>query len=248
MKVYHFLISVLFCVFLSAPVAAQQGTTATEIQKQLNGKWLGKIEDDPRARSMTITGAFPKSETVFAIEATYGFADGRQDVIVGEFRAQEKKLTFLTPAKSQVQMVMGNDGFDGTFTSTKGEVKKMSLVRATDEELQAIAFPRPGSNVPESCSAFYGGWDGQWSVGTQGPQKLWVVAVQPDCKIKYSYRSTDSNAMPTTFRNAEIKDGVMTVGCGNGGTCIFKRQGDQIWGTYNNPSGGTNTGVFRKIQ
>ena len=192
MKIRHMLLSVLVCVFLSTPVAAQQNSTAAEVQKQLNGKWLGKIENEPRARTMTITGAFPKSETIFAIEATYGFADGRQDVIVGEFHPQEKKLVFATPAKSQVQMVMGDNGFDGTFTSTKGEVKKMTLTRATDQDLQAVAFPKPGSNVPESCSAFYGGWDGRWDVGTQGPQKLWIVAVQPDCKIKYSYRASDS--------------------------------------------------------
>jgi hypothetical protein len=241
-----FAAAVLCASFASTPWA--QPADVAEPARQVVGKWLGRIDGDPRARSLAVTGLAPKTETVFAIQATYGFADGRQEPIAGEFRPAEGRLVFVTPARSKVEMTRLNDrAFEGLFSPARGEARPMTLNRATDEELQAAAFPKPGSNVPESCAGFFGGWDGRWNERDPGPQKLWVVSIQPDCKVRYAYNSTDSTAMPTSFRNAEIRDGVLTVGCAGGGTCSFRRQNDQIWGSYTNPLGATNTAVFRRL-
>jgi len=120
------------------------------------------------------------------------------------------------------------------------------LSRKADAYL-AERVAKPGPDVPESCVRFFGGWAGDWRK-SQGQQRLWVLGIKADCKAQISYRTTSSNAIPTALVAAEIRQGVLKVPCGDGGECAFEVRGDEVWGTYTNPFGGSNSGVFQKIK
>ena len=119
---------------------------------------------------------------------------------------------------------------------------KVSLQELNDK------YAAPGPDIPQACAAYYGGWAGKWSID-QGPIRLWVHSIKPDCSAKTSYMVRESLEMPPEFRTREIsKDGTFSFACGDSGTCIFQAKGDELWGSYKNPFGGTNTIVLRKIK
>ncbi len=105
---------------------------------------------------------------------------------------------------------------------------------------------KPTPEVPESCAFFFGGWAGTWSQN-MGPIRLWIVSIKPDCSVKFSYVTTTSNDVPTTFTVGAINGGVLALPCGQNGTCSFERKGDQLTAKYTNPFGGRNNGLFQRI-
>lgn len=127
--------------------------------------------------------------------------------------------------------------YSGSDGNNSGNMQKVSLsggtvakLRSEQKASETVSITPPAADVPAPCAAFYGGWSGTWSQGNFGAQWLRVVAVDVNCIAKLSYR--DSKAIPKVFQTAEIK---------NGG------KGADLWGNYSNSSGGSNNGVFRKV-
>ena len=107
---------------------------------------------------------------------------------------------------------------------------------------------KPSADVPESCAAFSGQWVGRWSVGNVGQNWLWIAEIDVNCIAKVSIDRSDTP--PDSFRTVEIKDGQLSFLCNSstGGTCVFKRNGNDLWASYSNPSGGKNSAVFERVR
>ena len=119
---------------------------------------------------------------------------------------------------------------------------------AEQKELEKKDFVPLLSTVPVTCASFYGTWHGKWSQGGIPDQKLRVVDVTPECKVRYSY--VNLNNPGRTFDSVDVRNGELTFICNKetNGTCTFTVKGDELWATYSNPGGGSNSGVFKKQQ
>ncbi|HNK51549.1 MAG TPA: hypothetical protein PKI24_21465 [Nitrospira sp.] len=197
------------------------------------------------------------------LDAAFGWTDGNQvsvptaSVIQSD---QETRLLFVTQAGTQIAAVLtSSDLFDGTFTTKDGVVKTVRIQKLTEEDLRAkIAATKaaraarivvkPSADVPESCAAFSGQWVGRWSQGNIGKSWLWVAEIEVNCIAKVSVERSDSP--PNSFITVEIKDGELSFLCNSstGGTCVFKRNGNDLWASYSNPSGGKNNAVFERVR
>ena len=113
-------------------------------------------------------------------------------------------------------------------------------VKVSAAEAPAIVQPAP--NVPPACAAFIGGWVGEWSRGNIGHRPLWVTEVGADCLATYTYSRVRGKA--------KVENGALSFICNldTNGTCVFKRSGDNLWASYSNPGGGTNSATFAPIQ
>lgn len=141
-------------------------------------------------------------------------------------------------------------GPGGANSAIMRRLDTASVARTDAEVKEAMAMVPPSSDVPAGCSAFYGQWVGTWSQGGFGEQYFRVAEVKSagdKCIARYSY-STSKTRIPAKD-TVEIKPGAFAFLCNTstGGTCIFERNGVELWGTYSNPGGGNNNGVFRKI-
>jgi hypothetical protein len=189
-----------------------------------------------------------------AVSYSYGAASATPKL----FKTAEIKNSVLTiprPNGATVFEVSGNEvvgRYSGSDGSNSASMQKVDLTDGTLDKLRgeqrlANAVVRPGADVPAGCAAFFGVWSGTWSQGNFGAQWLRVAGVDSGCVARYSYRG--SNTVPGSYEVKEIKDEKLSFVCNpsTGGTCIFSLHGDELWGSYSNPSGGTNSGVFRKI-
>jgi hypothetical protein len=135
-------------------------------------------------------------------------------------------------------------GTDGTNAAMMQKVSLTdgSLAKLRVEQRNSVIRP-PAPDVPAVCAFFFGTWTGTWSVGSAGQNWLRVVGVDANCIAKITY---SGGIVETT----EIKRGVLSFLCNKSteGTCNFERHGDDLWGSYHNPAGGTNNGVFRKTK
>ena len=75
-------------------------------------------------------------------------------------------------------------------------------------------FQPLSASVPKDCSAFFGGWAGEWPLGNFGQNRLWVTAIDDSCVATYTYNGRGGSA--------RINSGVLSIPCG-GGTCNFSR-------------------------
>ncbi len=163
-------------------------------------------------------------------------------------------LTIARPNGATVFEINGNEvvgRYSGSDGSNGASMQKVNFTDGTLQKLRgeqqsAAAIIRPGADVPVGCASFFGVWTGTWSQGNFGEQWLRVAGVDSACVARYSYR--DSNVVPRSYEVKEIKDERLSFVCNpsTGGTCIFSLHGDELWGSYSNASGGTNSGVFRK--
>jgi hypothetical protein len=230
--------------------------------------WKVAVAGETRPRILKITGVGKNSEGTFLLEAAYGYADERQTSIHAEAvqTNQEFKLVLTTQANTKIVAIqMPNGEFEGTFTLKNGVTKGVTITKLSDIELQlaidaakrartSVLMVPPKADVPESCAAFYGVWEGKWNTGSGGGGystfRIWVPEVETDCTAKFSYKNTNSGDIPTGFGNAQIKQGVLSARCGaDSEGCSFERHGDQLWGRYFdvNPKN-NNTGVFARIR
>jgi hypothetical protein len=249
----------LFFVFVSFAIGGARGQAGAtdqiaELQAELVSPWLIVLNRVPSARGMTIKKITPRSDGVFDLDITYGILVDGQGPLKAELTLQgaERKILFTTQALSKVSATQISSGsFQGTLTDSKGTVTALTMTRMSDAELRLKAaaelLAKPSPEVPESCSRFFGGWAGTWN-RSAGEQRLWVLAMKADCSAKVSYLRSSSNELPTGFRNVTIKEGVMSMPCGNSGACSFELRGDEIWAKYVDGAGYNNSGVFRKIQ
>lgn len=256
--------TLLFSLFLSflVPVntsfAQSTSTDLSQLQEQLISPWVATVEGEAKERALKIKSVTSKPEGGFVLDIIYGFIGENQGPLQADLNPQEQgvKILFVTQSKSRVEATLDTDGiFKGTFTDSKGVVKNLKMSKTSEEglKLKSDAFlaekmARPATDVPESCASFFGGWKATWS-GVYGTQSLWVINIKADCKAKYSYKGSSSDDIPTTFKVVEIKQGKLSIPCGNpGGICVFESHDKELWANYSEPgSSNLGTTVFRKI-
>ena len=197
------------------------------------------------------------------LDATFGWTDENQVSVPTASVTQSSKetqLLFVTQAGTRVAAIRMSSGlFEGTFTTNDGVVKTVRIEKLTEDELRAkIAaikaaraakvVVKPSADVPESCAAFSGQWVGRWRQGDIGQSWLWVTEIDVNCMAKVSYNRNDD--LPKSFITVQIKGDELSFLCNSptGGTCVFKREGDDLRASYSNPSGGRNSAVFERLK
>jgi hypothetical protein len=243
----------------SATGNATDTATATEkLRRELISPWIVTVEGERRARGMHIRGAEQTSDGVWTLEVTYEWLYAeKQSPIKGELTAVPGgyRLELITRANSRI---VGDSHdlkvFVGSFTPKSGVQRQATIEKVSAEEfarrqkaalLDLFVKPQPG--VPAACAAFIGRWTGRWQRYYFPEESLWVTEVNPDCIAKFIYR--DRTDAPMSFASAPIKDGELSFICapGRNGTCVFKRVGDDLWVSYSDPTGGSNTAVFKPV-
>lgn len=245
----------LFAIFLFALPGISLGQTdgTSQIKEETTASWIIKVQGERRTRTLKVSNVSKKMDGSYELASIYGWTDGELTPVSVTLAVSNDgvKLSFITQSKATISALRNTSGnFEGTFTTQRGETKPLIITKASEADIAAqiveIAPQKPEANVPASCAGFFGGWAGRWSID-QGPQRLWITQVKADCSAMYSYRGTASNAVPDLFYKAEIKNGSLTVPCGNDGKCVFTKNGDEIWASYQSGSGNNNA-VFKKIQ
>ncbi|MDO8958872.1 MAG: hypothetical protein Q7U85_03970 [Rhodocyclaceae bacterium] len=258
--------AVLF-VFLSATnltftgIALAQEKTSSQLQADLVGSWMVTVTGDSKLRVLKVMNASQRSEGTISLDAIFGLAGEKENAVNPEVTqtAQGRKLFFTSKSGAIVVAIQQPDGsFVGTY-EMKGSTKGVKLAKVAADELVAIGdsarearaaslFVTPAGDVPLSCAAFSGKWAGNWSQGGVGMAWLSVAEVNAQCIAKIAY--LDSDKTPTRFENVQIKDGVLEWLCNKStaGTCVLKHQGNELWASYSNPSGGSNSAVFKKVR
>ncbi|MCM8595184.1 hypothetical protein [Accumulibacter sp.] len=249
-------------IFVWPGISFTQEQTIAHLQTELVSPWLVAVDGEDRSRTLRITGVRQEPDGKLVLDAAFGWTDGNQVSVPASAiqSGQETRVLFVTQAGTQVAVVLTSSGlFEGTFTNKKGVVKAVRGERLSETDLKlkiaaakaaraAKIVVKPSADVPESCAAFSGQWVGRWSVGNVGQNWLWIAEVDLNCSAKVSIERSDSP--PNSFSTVEIKDGELSFLCNSstGGTCVFKRNGNDLWATYSNPSGGKNSAVFEKVR
>jgi hypothetical protein len=254
--------AVAFCfsvlLYFTANVARAQ-VSLDQVKGEVVSAWVVTVDGEMRKRLLRISGIEQKDSATFSLSATYGWIDAYKPPVKAELvqSGKERTLNFVTGSNSKIVATQNTDGvFVGTFSPTSGPSKGIRLVKVSDDELSkvladaqaAVAIAKPAENVPPACAAFSGKWSGMWSQGGIGQQWLWIMSIDNKCMAKIAYVS--SNNPPTSFEMVEIKDGTLEWICNRStqGTCVMKRNGNDLWANYHNPSGGVNSAVFSKIE
>lgn len=242
----------LFAMLLSSSGVFGQEKTLAELQADLVSPWLVTVEGENRTRILRIAGLTQKADGVFLIEAVYGFTDEKQTPIKAEM--SQGKLVLTTQANTKIVVTQQPDGtFAGTFALKNGTTKGVTIARVSENELptkiasEQIArakaiIVKPAVDVPAACAAFIGVWAGTWA--DIGLVRLWVTEVDAKCVAKYSYGI--SAKIPTAFKTAEIKNGVLQFDR-PGGTSSFELRGGALLGRYTG-SLGDNSATLKKTE
>jgi hypothetical protein len=248
------------------PVSAGAGAPADpvleRIQREIVGSWIVEISGVNRPLTFTVRGAEAGADGVFNLDATFGFTDGGNSAVKAKVRlvSDVYKLEFVN-TNGTVYAAEGsaNGTLAGSNTPTSGSPRPLRLVRTSDDELKqrvasladarAALTVKPGPDVPESCARFFGGWVGRSRIDV-GLSRLWVLGIKADCMAQVSYRapSPTSDVPYGDVFTAQIAQGTLSLPCGNSGTCVFEVHGVEVWGSYTNPSGGSNSSVFQRIK
>lgn len=203
--------------------------------------WLWIVEVDAKCNAKYSYGVSVKVPNTFRIaEIKNGILSIPRPSGTSSFEIQKNEL---------VGQYSGSDGTN-SGTLQKINVTDGSLGEKRTAQLAAESSTpiNPSTDVPKDCADFFGTWSGSWSQGNFGEQWLRVISVDNKCVAKYSY--LPSKNTPRFFETVEIKKGILSFICNKstGGICNFERRGEKIWGNYNNSGGGSNSGVFQKIE
>jgi hypothetical protein len=100
-------------------------------------------------------------------------------------------------------------------------------------------------NTAPTCAAFHGSLRGTWSQGGFGevPMRVLEASSQGEkCTVRVVYGSWKA---PITV---EVSGSTLSFLCNRStqGTCDFEATSGELWASYSNPAGSTNSGVFRK--
>jgi hypothetical protein len=199
------------------------------VEDQLKGLWIVELEGS--IRSLRIARVEKASNGDVSIEATWMSAPAK---VSFNGSVSPAKLEIATRAGTVISMSQASDGtFSGTFTPRTGPPGPAVATR--------LAPSRSQAGVAQ-CGLSEGVWDGTWSQGNFGTNTLWVRDVSSDCKALIRYGGVTESVT--------LKSGEFSFGCNpsTGGTCTFKLNGRDLWGSYSNPGGGRNNGVFKPVE
>lgn len=251
----RFLVRIAAAAFMLFGVAlAYAQTPLTQLQAELVGSWLAKLDDQDTNRTLKILNVLQKSEGTFSLEANFGYSGKNLAEAKAEISqtTAERKLVLNTRSGARIVAIQTPDGsFVGKFEGNDGIARGVVLTKLSENELQAKVeaalkgpvIEKPAADVPAQCASFSGKWVGTWTLGSQ--DTLWVVAVDANCQAKFAYGSTSK------FASASITNGTLSFGaplCARDGTCSFELHGNELWAKYSNPAGGWGNAVFGKVQ
>lgn len=243
----------LSVAFMGGQAHAQE-KVSDDLAKQVIGMWDFVIENINEVVYLRIDKATAQSEGVYSLDAVYGWPTRERPVKSAELTrsGKETRLTFTAHNGGNAKAVQSDDGsFVGTWEYKSNPVRQIKIVKLAagiDPSKTADAiFVKPDADVPKACAAFVGHWSGTWGYGI-GQTWLWVASVDPKCVAKIAY--FDYAAIPRTFEEVEIKGDSLEWLCNKStrGTCRLSAHGDELWANYTNPSGGTNSAVFKKLR
>lgn len=244
----------LLLSLLPLPIPVAQADPLKDLEAELSGTWLAKLEGESRPLVLKIEDLERKGEGVFALDAEFGRAVGDKESVKAEVTQKVgavKSLTFVTSGGDSVVVTQGTDGaFAGTLRSKYGGERVISFRKISADEYEAVqksvlnAAPRidqPASDVPSSCAGFSGGWSGV--LVSAGRLWLWVVAVDSQCVARYAYGANPD--VPYAFNTTVIKDGVLTVPREKG-ILTFKIQGKDLIRRYSGTDG-ESSNMMQKV-
>lgn len=228
-------------------------------ESDLRGAWIVTVDGEPETRTLIISEVAPTAGGAL-LAAKYGMTKKGQSAIeakvgrVGELR----QLNLVTQAATVVLATEQPDGsFVGTFSLKSGVVKNVTIARASTSQSAPAASPPKdltaivplASDIPAECAAFHGAWSGTWAQGGFAQQYLRVLEVtkkEGGCVFRLSYSSSNDPVAGKLL--VDLQPGsTLSFICNRstGGTCIFKRVASDLWASYSNPAGGSNSAVFR---
>lgn len=238
--------------------AANAQPSLAQLQADLISPWFVVVEGEGRPRTLRIEGVDQGESGAFTLKATYAFSDLRLASVKAEIvqTGQDRTLQLTTQANSKIVATQKLDGaFVGTFTDSSGRTKGLKIEKVSESELKAKVdaaargpeILKPSPDVPASCAVYSGKWTGTWGYGI-GQQWLWIPSIDNKCVAKVIYSS--SKWAHGNVEMVEVKDGVLEWLCNRStnGTCVLKRNGDELWASYSNPSGGSNNAVFKRTE
>jgi hypothetical protein len=230
-------------------VAQPGGTPET-----LVGTWIVLIESESETRTLVIDSAAP-IEGGLLLAAKYNLSSRKPGPIEAKviIAGGQRRLTFTTQAASIVNAVEQTDGsFTGTFTPKSGSRRAVSIRRADASIATAPPLPHDPlaevalqQNIDPSCAAFHGNWHGNWAQGGSSEISLRVIEAtskSDKCILRLVYGSWKT---PITV---EFSGTTLSFLCNRTtqGTCHIKPVGSELWASYSNPAGGTNSATFRR--
>jgi hypothetical protein len=225
-------------------------------QADLRGVWLVTVEGERDTRTLVISEVAP-TDAGAMLAAKYGLTKSGRSAIEAKLTrtGESRQMVLITQAATLITATEQADGsFKGSFARKNGVVSDVVISRASDQPAGAAAPTDPSdpvpvaADLPAECKAFHGAWSGTWSIGGGSEMFLRVVEVVRDggkCSARFSF-SSSKTPVPARFKTS-IDGNAMSFVCNRttGGTCIFKRVGDDLWASYSNSAGGTNSATFR---
>ena len=167
-------------------------------------------------------------------------------------------LVLKRPDGGTTSFELSGDAINATYSGPSGinratlrkiDADPAALARVDAELRAARAMVPLAADLPPACAAFHGQWVGSWSQGSDSYLRVVEVKMVGDkCTARYSY-SSSKNPLPARD-TAEVARDAMSFICNSatGGTCVFVRDGAVLRVSYTNPSGGTNSGLFKRIE
>lgn len=250
----------IYSLVLSASLVGAAGTvSAADLAPEVAAKsvvsaWLVKVESEPKPRALIVKSAEKGLGGGAVLDADYGLMESGQGKVKSElvFRDNAYILEFVTQAGTVVSARgVGADEMTGTFKYSNGKVSPVTLTRLSPEAFERASMEAISRRVmtaspsaPAACAGLLGGWLGQWSQGSRNTARLWVVEADASCNVKYS-----SERSPRNFAVASAAGGSLSFVCNSstGGTCVYKRAGDELWVNYSNLQGGINSAVLKRV-
>lgn len=146
---------VLFVVFAPLPYVFLHAQQPVSGDADVIDSWLVSVDGEPRRRIFRIFGIMQKPGGSIGLEATYGWAEGRQSPVEAEIAPspEGRRLTLTTPAKSLIVATQTADGsFRGTISGSNYGPKGVTLSRMAAADAPDAT---PGGNLasPESIGA-----------------------------------------------------------------------------------------------
>lgn len=216
--------------------------------------WLVRVEGEPKTRTLIVKGAEKGLGGSATLDADYGLTESGQSKVKSELALRDNAyvLEFVTQAGTVVTLRgVGSDEMSGTFKYSNGKVSPVTLSRLSPEAFERVSMEAVGRrvmvaspNAPAACSGLLGGWLGTWTQGSRNTARLWVVEADASCNVKYSQERS-----PRGFAVANASGGSLSFVCNSstGGTCVFKRSGDEMYANYSNLQGGINAAVLKRV-
>ncbi|WP_336753442.1 hypothetical protein [Aeromonas hydrophila] len=245
-------------LFLALALASPLLLQAQPSQSDLRGRWLVTVEGERDTRTLIIAEVAPTDGGAL-LSARYGLTKSGQGVIDAKLArvGETRQLNLVTQAATIITATEQPDGtFKGSFARKNGVVSEVTISRASDQaangavQTDPVALVSLAADLPVECAAFHGAWSGVWSIGGGSAMFLRVAEIVRDgegCSARFSF-SPSNTPVPARFKT-QITGNSMSFVCNRttGGTCVFKHVGDDLWASYSNSAGGSNSATFRRV-